>query len=50
VLVDGGELPGQPSTVLDFSGREPRVLRRGAADADEALERVAAAVSIRPGE
>jgi L-threonylcarbamoyladenylate synthase len=49
-LVDGGELPGQPSTVLDFSGPEPRVLRHGAAEADEALERVAAAVSIRPGE
>jgi L-threonylcarbamoyladenylate synthase len=42
--VDVGELPGTPSTVLDFTGPEPRVLREGAAPAAEALERVAAAV------
>ena len=41
-LLDGGELAGTPSTVLDFSGPEPRVLREGAAPAAEALERVAA--------
>ena len=29
-VVDGGELPGVPSTVLDLSGDEPRVLRPGA--------------------
>ena len=29
-IVDAGELPGTPSTVLDISGGEPRVLRRGA--------------------
>ena len=28
--LDGGELPGTPSTVIDFTGSEPRVLRRGA--------------------
>jgi L-threonylcarbamoyladenylate synthase len=39
--LDGGELPGTPSTVLDFTEREPRVLREGAAPAAEALERVA---------
>jgi L-threonylcarbamoyladenylate synthase len=38
-VVDGGELPGIPSTVLDFTGPEPRVLREGAAPAAEALER-----------
>jgi L-threonylcarbamoyladenylate synthase len=43
-LVDGGELPGTPSTVLDFTGAEPRVLREGAAPSAEALERVAAFV------
>ena len=43
-LLDGGELAGTPSTVLDFSGPEPRVLREGAAPAAEALERVAAVV------
>ncbi|MGI9111882.1 MAG: L-threonylcarbamoyladenylate synthase [Gaiellaceae bacterium] len=36
-LLDGGPLPGTPSTVLDLSGAEPRVLREGAAPADEAL-------------
>lgn len=40
-LVDGGELPGTPSTVLDFTGPEPRVLREGAAAAAEALQLVA---------
>jgi L-threonylcarbamoyladenylate synthase len=38
--IDAGELPGTPSTVLDFTGAEPRVLRDGAAPADEALARV----------
>jgi len=45
VIVDGGELPGTPSTVLDFSGREPKVVREGAAPAAEALERVAAVLA-----
>ncbi len=29
-VVDVGELPGVPSTVIDLTGDEPRVLRRGA--------------------
>jgi L-threonylcarbamoyladenylate synthase len=29
-VIDGGELPGVPSTVVDLSRAEPRVLRRGA--------------------
>jgi L-threonylcarbamoyladenylate synthase len=29
-IVDTGELPGVPSTVIDVSGEEPRVLRQGA--------------------
>ena len=41
-VVDAGELPGTPSTVLDFTGGEPRVIREGAAPAAEALDRVAA--------
>jgi tRNA A37 threonylcarbamoyladenosine synthetase subunit TsaC/SUA5/YrdC len=41
-LVDGGELSGTPSTVLDFTGAEPAVLREGAAPAAAALERVSA--------
>ena len=41
-VVDGGELPGIPSTVIDLTGPEPKVLREGAASAAEALERVTA--------
>ncbi len=40
-LLDGGELPGTPSTVLDLTGAEPRVLREGAVPAADALGRVA---------
>ena len=36
-LVDGGELAGTPSTVIDFTGPEPVVLREGAVPAAEAL-------------
>jgi L-threonylcarbamoyladenylate synthase len=43
-VVDGGELPGTPSTVLDFTGSEPEVLREGAAPGAEALQRVSALV------
>ena len=39
--LDGGELPGVPSTVLDLTREEPRVLREGAVPADEALARLA---------
>ena len=41
-LLDGGELPGVASTVLDLTGEEPRVLRAGAGDVGEALARLAA--------
>jgi L-threonylcarbamoyladenylate synthase len=40
-LLDGGELPGMPSTVVDLTGTEPRILREGAVSADEALRVVA---------
>ena len=46
--VDGGELPGTPSTVLDFTGPEPLVLREGAALAAEALDRVSGLVRTAP--
>jgi len=39
-LLEGGELPGTPSTVIDFTGPEPRVVREGAAPSDEAIRRV----------
>jgi L-threonylcarbamoyladenylate synthase len=41
--IDGGELPGVPSTVIDLSGPEPSILREGAVPAEEALARIAAA-------
>ena len=41
--LDAGELGGVPSTVLDLTGPEPRVLREGAIPAAEALERISAA-------
>ena len=43
-LVDGGQLPGTPSTVIDLTGEEPRILRNGALPAEEALRRLGAAV------
>jgi L-threonylcarbamoyladenylate synthase len=42
--LDGGELPGTPSTVVDLSGSEPRVLREGAVSAEEVLRRLGSAV------
>ncbi len=42
VAVDGGELPGVPSTVIDVTGAEPVVLRVGGGDPDAALGRIAA--------
>jgi L-threonylcarbamoyladenylate synthase len=44
-VVDGGELPGVPSTVLDFSEDEPKVLREGAVPGRDAIERARAAVA-----
>jgi L-threonylcarbamoyladenylate synthase len=41
ILVDGGELPGVPSTVVDLTGPEPRIVREGAVAADEILARLA---------
>src|SRR5215831_12737465 len=43
-VVDVGELPGVPSTVIDFTPPEPRVIRDGAASASEAIERALGAV------
>jgi L-threonylcarbamoyladenylate synthase len=43
--VDAGELPGIPSTVVDATGPEPRVLREGAVPAQAAVERVRTAVA-----
>jgi L-threonylcarbamoyladenylate synthase len=44
-LVDGGVLPGTPSTVLDLTGPEPLVVREGVVTAAEAVARARAATS-----
>ena len=36
-VVDAGELLGVPSTVIDFTGERPVVLREGAGDVERAL-------------
>lgn len=43
-VVDAGELPGVPSTVIDLTGDEPKVLREGAVSANEALGRITSLV------
>jgi L-threonylcarbamoyladenylate synthase len=41
--IDAGELAGVPSTVVDVTQPEPRILREGAVPKREALERISAA-------
>ena len=36
--IDGGELPGWPSTVVDLSAEEPRIVREGAVPASRIRE------------
>ncbi len=43
--LDAGPLAGTASTVIDFTGDEPHVIREGLAPSAEALDRVRAAVS-----
>jgi L-threonylcarbamoyladenylate synthase len=43
--LDGGELPGEPSTVIDFTGPKPRALREGAGSVEEALDRVSSVLA-----
>lgn len=43
--IDGGELPGTPSTVLDITGAAPVVLREGALSAVETLRLLAEATA-----
>lgn len=47
VLVDGGELPGTPSTVIDLTGDEPKILREGAMPATDVLDRIAMSSSAQ---
>lgn len=43
--IDLGALPGTPSTVIDFTGAEPYVIREGAVPSADALERVRVALA-----
>jgi tRNA threonylcarbamoyl adenosine modification protein (Sua5/YciO/YrdC/YwlC family) len=43
--IDGGELSGEPSTVIDFTGAEPIVLREGSGSSAEAIARAQEALS-----
>jgi L-threonylcarbamoyladenylate synthase len=45
IVLDGGELPGTPSTVVDLTGGEPHVLREGAVPAGDALAAVTSALA-----
>ncbi len=45
--LDGGQLPGRPSTVIDCSRGEPVVLREGVASGAEAVARLRAALAGR---
>ena len=40
-VVDGGELPGTPSTIVDLTGSEPQIVREGMVSAAETLARLA---------
>ena len=46
--LDGGELPGTPSTVIDLTGPDPIVLREGAGDPAAAFHRVTAHTQSLP--
>jgi L-threonylcarbamoyladenylate synthase len=49
-VVDGGQLPGTPSTVIALTDATPVLLREGAVPGEEALARVAAALGSKsPG-
>ena len=43
--VDGGELPGTPSTVVDITGDEPVILRAGTGDPRAVLARIRVALT-----
>jgi L-threonylcarbamoyladenylate synthase len=42
--IDGGPVPGTPSTVVDLTGPQPRIVREGAVPAGEVLRRLGSAV------
>ena len=48
-VLDAGDLPGTPSTVIDLAGEEPRLLREGAVPAAEVLGRLRSATGGASG-
>ena len=44
-VIDAGPLPGTPSTVVDLTGPEPRILREGAVAAPDAMAAIARATA-----
>jgi tRNA A37 threonylcarbamoyladenosine synthetase subunit TsaC/SUA5/YrdC len=34
IVIEAGETPAQPTSVIDWSGAEPEVVRRGAGDVE----------------
>ncbi|MGH8986384.1 MAG: L-threonylcarbamoyladenylate synthase, partial [Acidimicrobiia bacterium] len=47
-MLDGGDLPGTPSTVIDLTTPEPVVLREGAVPAAQALAQLSGVKINRP--
>jgi L-threonylcarbamoyladenylate synthase len=45
-VVDGGTLPGTPSTVVDVTRETPLVLREGAVSSAETLQRIGRALAV----
>jgi L-threonylcarbamoyladenylate synthase len=43
-VLDGGPVAGTPSTIVDLTGSQPRLVRRGLAPPEDLLRRLAAAV------
>jgi L-threonylcarbamoyladenylate synthase len=44
-VIDAGPLPGTPSTVVDLTGPEPKILREGAVAAPDAMAAIARATA-----
>lgn len=40
IYIDAGELKDKPSTIIDLSGEEPKVLRQGAVPAEEIIKAI----------
>ena len=48
-IVDSGPLPGTPSTVVDLTGTDPRILREGAVSAGDTLAAITGAARSSGG-